>query len=93
MRTKSHPRDATHYPTLGREALMTSVDLTVRKMDSKGDIGLVKAVSRVNVALTRGRGVVWTTGDRYEGRLARNTLPRLLYIERSSIVWLTGMRS
>ncbi|KAI6848413.1 hypothetical protein KC332_g3705 [Hortaea werneckii] len=83
MRTKRNPRDATHYPKLGREDLRTFVDLTEQKVDSKGDIGFDKAVSRVNVALTRGRGVVWTAGDRYKGPLARDTLPRLLYIERS----------
>ena len=83
MRTKRNPRDATHYPELGREALMTFVDLAVQKVDSKGDIGFVKAVSRVNVALTRGRGVVWTAGDRSEGQLARDTSLHLLYLERS----------
>ena len=47
---------------------MTSLDLAVQKVDRKEDIGFVKAASRVNVALTRGRGVVWTAGGSCEGR-------------------------
>ncbi|KAI7266628.1 hypothetical protein KC343_g4392 [Hortaea werneckii] len=79
MRKADNPRDVTHYPTVitvdssqGREALMTFLDLAVQKVDSKADIGFVKAASRVNVALTRGKGVVWTAGGGCEGRSQKN---------------------
>lgn len=41
-----------------REALMTLLEHPVQKVDSKAVVGFVKAVSRVNVALTHSRGVV-----------------------------------
>ncbi|RMX95154.1 hypothetical protein D0867_13599 [Hortaea werneckii] len=79
MRKAGSPRDATHYPTVitvdssqGREALMTFLDLAVQKVDRWEDIGFVKAASRVNVALTRGKGVVWTAGGSCEGRWRKN---------------------
>ncbi|KAI7476554.1 hypothetical protein KC351_g9390 [Hortaea werneckii] len=79
MRRAGDPRDTTHYPTVitvdssqGSEALMTFLDLAVQKMDRQEDIGFVRAVSRVNVALTRGRGVVWTAGGSCEGRWRKN---------------------
>ncbi|GAB1735355.1 hypothetical protein NU219Hw_g2991t1 [Hortaea werneckii] len=79
MRKAGSPRDATHYPTVitvdssqGREALMTFLDLAVQKVDRWEDIGFVRAASRVNVALTRGKGVVWTAGGSCEGRWRKN---------------------
>ncbi|KAI7182729.1 hypothetical protein KC363_g8613 [Hortaea werneckii] len=79
MRKADHPRDTTHYPTVitvdssqGSEALMTFLDLAVQKLDRQEDIGFVRAVSRVNVALTRSRGVVWTAGGSCEGRWRKN---------------------
>ncbi|KAI7489748.1 hypothetical protein KC357_g2157 [Hortaea werneckii] len=79
MRRADNPRDTTHYPTVitvdssqGSEALMTFLDLAVQKMDRQEDIGFVRAVSRVNVALTRGRGVVWTAGGSCESRWRKN---------------------
>ncbi|KAI7157550.1 hypothetical protein KC349_g5542 [Hortaea werneckii] len=44
-----------HYQ--GREALMMFLGLAAQKVDSKADVGFVKAISRVNVALTHGRDV------------------------------------
>ncbi|KAI7221894.1 hypothetical protein KC333_g1477 [Hortaea werneckii] len=42
----------------GREALLMFLGLAAQKVDSKTDFGFVKAISRVNVALTHGRDVV-----------------------------------
>ncbi|KAI7188034.1 hypothetical protein KC316_g6627 [Hortaea werneckii] len=79
MRKAGSPRDATHYLTVitvdssqGREALMTFLDLAVQKVDRWEDLGFVKAASRVNVALTRGKGVVWTAGGSCEGPWRKN---------------------